>query len=286
MVNLLDPEDKNINLAWCPGCGNFGILQALKRTLAELEIKPESLVVVSGIGQAAKTPQYFKTNMFNGLHGRALPVATAIKACNPELTVIAEGGDGDMYGEGGNHFLHAIRRNPNLTNIVHNNMVYGLTKGQASPTSQPGFKTPVQVNGVFLEPFNPLAVAIALNASFVARAFIGDEEQTIEIFKEAIRHKGYALVDIFQPCVSFNKQNTYSWFKKKTFYLKKHDCYDRLAAFEMAVQTKKLPLGIFYKHPGKQTFEEGIKAYEVDKTPIINRMPDRKKLGKLIKAKR
>jgi len=286
MENLFDLEDKNIDLAWCPGCGNFGILQALKRALTELKIKPESLVLVSGIGQAAKTPQYFKTNMFNGLHGRALPVATAIKACNPELTVIAEGGDGDMYGEGGNHFLHTIRRNPNLTNIVHNNMVYGLTKGQASPTSQPGFKTPVQVNGVFLEPFNPLAVAIALNASFVARAFIGDEEQTVEILKEAIKHKGYALVDIFQPCVSFNKLNTYPWFKEKTFYLKKHDPYDRLAAFEQAVKTEKLPLGIFYKHPGKKTFEEGIKAYETDKAPIINRMPDRKKLEKLIKAKR
>ena len=286
MENLFDLEDKNIDLAWCPGCGNFGILKALKRALTELKIKPESLVLVSGIGQAAKTPQYLKANMFNGLHGRALPVATAIKACNPELTVIAEGGDGDMYGEGGNHFLHAIRRNPNLTNIVHNNMVYGLTKGQASPTSQPGFKTPVQVNGVFLEPFNPLAVAIALNASFVARAFIGDEEQTVEILKEAIKHKGYALVDIFQPCVSFNKLNTYPWFKEKTFYLKKHDPYDRLAAFEQAVKTEKLPLGIFYKHPGKKTFEEGTKAYETDKAPIINRMPDRKKLEKLIKVKR
>ena len=286
MDNLFDLEEKNIDLAWCPGCGNFEILQALKRTLTELKIKPESLVVVSGIGQAAKTPQYFKTNMFNGLHGRALPVATAIKACNPQLTVIADGGDGDMYGEGGNHFLHAIRRNPNLTHIVHDNMVYGLTKGQASPTSQPGFKTPVQVNGVFLEPFNPLAVAIALNASFVARAFMGDLEQTIEILKEAISHKGYALVDIFQPCVSFNKLNTYQWFKEKTFYLKDHDYHNRLAAFEMAVQTEKLPLGIFYKHPGKETFEEGIKAYKVDKTAIINRMPDRKKLEKLIKAKR
>lgn len=286
MVNLFDLEDKNIDLAWCPGCGDFGILQALKRTLTELEIKPENLVVVSGIGQAAKTPQYFKTNMFNGLHGRALPVATAIKACNPELTVIAEGGDGDMYGEGGNHFLHAIRRNPNLTNIVHNNMVYGLTKGQASPTSRKGFKTPVQVKGVFQEPFSPLAVAIALNASFVARAFIGDLEQTIEILKEAIRHKGYALVDIFQPCVTFNKVNTFRWFKEKTYYLKEHDPYDRLAAFEQAIQTEKLPLGIFYKHPGKETFEEGIKAYEVDKTPIIERIPDRQRLAQLIKAKR
>ncbi|MHC4574654.1 MAG: thiamine pyrophosphate-dependent enzyme, partial [Planctomycetota bacterium] len=157
----------DIDIAWCPGCGNFPILKILTQALAELQIEPTNLVVVSGIGQAAKIPHYFKTNCFNGLHGRALPPATAIKATNPHLTVIAESGDGDMYGEGGNHLLHTIRRNPDITNIVHNNMVYGLTKGQASPTSQLGFKTPVQVAGVFLEPFNPLAVAIALDASFV-----------------------------------------------------------------------------------------------------------------------
>jgi 2-oxoglutarate ferredoxin oxidoreductase subunit beta len=140
--------------------------------------------------------------MFNGLHGRSLPAATAIKAINPELTVIAEGGDGDMYGEGGNHFLHTIRRNPDITHIVHNNMVYGLTKGQASPTRPVGFKTPVQVDGVVSEPVNPMAVAIAQNASFVARAFSGDVDKTKEIVKKAILHKGYALVDILQPCVT------------------------------------------------------------------------------------
>ena len=286
MDNIFDLDDKNIDLAWCPGCGNFGINKVLKSVLKELKIKPENLVIISGIGQAAKMPQYLKTNMFNGLHGRALPVATAVKACNPGLTVIAEGGDGDMYGEGGNHFIHAIRRNPDLTNIVHNNMVYGLTKGQASPTSQPGFKTPVQVNGVFLEPFNPLAVAIALNASFVARAFIGDEKETAGLIKEAIMHKGFALLDIFQPCVTFNKQNTYTWFKENTFYLKNHDYKNRLTAFEMAVKTDKFPLGIFYKHPGKKTFEENLELYKTDKTPVIKRIFERNKMEKLIKIKR
>jgi 2-oxoglutarate ferredoxin oxidoreductase subunit beta len=130
-----DFDMSNIDIAWCPGCGNFPILKILKQALAELETEPTNLVLVSGIGQAAKIPHYFKTHVFNGLHGRALPAATAIKAANPALTVIAESGDGDMYGEGGNHFLHTIRRNPDITNIVHNNMVYGLTKGQASPTS-------------------------------------------------------------------------------------------------------------------------------------------------------
>jgi len=158
------------DIAWCPGCGNYGIAKLLNEILQELALDPQQAVMVSGIGQAAKLPQYFNLHHFNGLHGRALPPATAIKASNRNLTVIAESGDGDMYGEGGNHFIHCIRRNPDLTNIVHNNMVYGLTKGQASPTSPRGLVTPLQVDGVILEPFNPLAVAIALDASFVARA--------------------------------------------------------------------------------------------------------------------
>jgi len=271
------------DVAWCPGCGNFGILNVLKDVLDELKIAPENLVIVSGIGQAAKIPHYFKTNFFNGLHGRALPPATAIKASNPSLIVIAESGDGDMYGEGGNHFIHTIRRNPNITNIVHNNMVYGLTKGQASPTSQIGFKTPVQVAGVILEPFNPLAVAIALDASFVARAYIGNPEQTKEIFKKAITHKGYALVDVFQPCVTFNKQNTYQWFKDNTYYLDdSHDYHNRQQAFQKATQKDKLPLGVFYIND-KATFEENIGIYEKDNTPLFKRKPDYKKLEALIK---
>lgn len=273
----------NVDIAWCPGCGNFGILNILKKALIELEIEQDRLVIVSGIGQAAKIPHYFKTNFFNGLHGRALPPATAIKASNPSLTVIVESGDGDMYGEGGNHFIHTIRRNPNITNIVHNNMVYGLTKGQASPTSQIGFKTPVQVAGVFLEPFNPLAVAIALDASFAARAYMGDMDQTREIFKKAITHKGYALVDVFQPCVTFNKVNTYQWFKDKTYYLdNSHNFYDRRQAFNRAIEEDKLPLGVFYINPDKKTFEENIGIYDKDNTPLFKRDVDYKKLEALI----
>jgi 2-oxoglutarate ferredoxin oxidoreductase subunit beta len=218
------------------------------------------------------------------LHGRALPAATAIKAANPALTVIAESGDGDMYGEGGNHFIHTIRRNPNITNIVHNNMVYGLTKGQASPTSRRGFVTPVQVRGVFLEPFNPLAIAIALDASFVARAFSGDIEQTAEILKKAIEYKGYALVDIFQPCISFNKLNTNQWFKEHTYTLEDHDPSDRQKAFAKATQTDKLPLGIFYKSAPKPTCEENIGTYEENQAPLHERMPDMQKLRGLIET--
>ena len=272
----------DIDIAWCPGCGNFPILKILKEALVDLEMDAANLVLVSGIGQAAKIPHYLKTNIFNGLHGRALPPATAIKAANPTLTVIAESGDGDMYGEGGNHFIHAIRRNPDITNIVHNNMVYGLTKGQASPTSQKGFKTPVQVNGVFLEPFNPLAVAIALDASFVARAFSGHREQTKEILKKAITHKGYALVDIFQPCVSFNKLNTNQWFNENTYYLDEHDPHDRLSAFRKAVETEKLPLGIFYINPEKESFENNTGIYKHDENPLYKRLTSFEKLAELI----
>lgn len=275
-AKIFDMND--IDIAWCPGCGNFPILKTLKKVLAEMQIKPTDIVLVSGIGQAAKIPHYIKANLFNGLHGRALPAATAIKAANPALTVIAESGDGDMYGEGGNHFIHTIRRNPNITNIVHNNMVYGLTKGQASPTSRKGFVTPVQVSGVFLEPFNPLAVAIALDASFVARAFAGDTEQTAEILKKAIEHKGYALVDIFQPCVTFNRLNTVKWFKEQTYYLEGHDPSDRQKAFEKATETEKLPLGVFYKSPQKPSFEENVGIYEEKKGPLYERDLDKKKL--------
>jgi len=278
---------EGIEIAWCPGCGNFNILDTLKEALAELNIGPNKLVIVSGIGQAAKTPHYLKTNFFNGLHGRALPVATAIKASNPELTVIAESGDGDMYGEGGNHFVHVIRRNPNITNIVHNNMVYGLTKGQASPTSQIGFKTPVQTSGVFNDPFNPIALAVALDASFVARAFAGDAAQTKEILKKAILHKGYSLVDLFQPCVSFNKVNTYQWFKEHTYYIEdSYDPADRIEAFRRGVEKDKVPLGIIYTHSDKLTFEENLGVYSQNKEPLFKRIPDRGRIARLIDSKR
>jgi 2-oxoglutarate ferredoxin oxidoreductase subunit beta len=278
-------EAGDIDIAWCPGCGNFPILKTLKQALTELEIDPRSLVLVSGIGQAAKIPHYFRTNVFDGLHGRALPPATAIKAANPSLTVIAESGDGDMYGEGGNHFIHTIRRNPDITNIVHDNMVYGLTKGQASPTSQVGFRTPVQVAGVFLEPFNPLAVAIALNASFVARAFAGHTGQTKDIVKEAITHKGYALVDILQPCVTFNRVNTYQWFREHCYYLEdSHDSSDRSDAFKRAIETETLPLGIFYVDPDKRSFEDNTGVYRHDKRPLYERDVDFEALGALVQS--
>jgi 2-oxoglutarate ferredoxin oxidoreductase subunit beta len=276
----------SIDVAWCPGCGNYSILETVKSTLEEMGKNPEEIVMVSGIGQAAKTPHYLKCNFFNGLHGRALPAATAIKASNPSLTVIAESGDGDMYGEGGNHFIHSMRRNPDITNIVHNNMVYGLTKGQASPTSRIGFVTPVQVHGVFEEPVNPLAAAIAMNASFVARAFSGHRQQTSQIVRRAIEHRGYSLVDVFQPCVSFNKLNSFSWFEENTYYLdESHDPRDRVEAFRLACTSGKFALGVLYINEDRQTFEENLAAYSKSELPLFRREPDMEKLAALIASK-
>jgi len=282
MATIYDLQ--GIDNAWCPGCGDHSILNIVKTALSELGISQDNLCMVSGIGQAAKLPHYMKCSYFNGLHGRALPAATAIKASNTGLTVIAESGDGDMYGEGGNHFMAAIRRNPNITNIVHNNMIYGLTKGQASPTSAVGMKSNIQTEGVFEHPFNPLAVAIALNATFVARAFSGDMDKTKEIVKQAIQHKGYALVDILQPCVSFNKINTPQWFRENTYYIENHNSGDRNAAFALATQEGKLGLGIYYKYEGRPVFEEQLEANKEDKTPLYKRGNDRQaKLEGLIK---
>lgn len=267
---------KNQDIAWCPGCGNFSILETIKMAFDELSLENENIVMVSGIGQAAKMPQYINTNFFNGLHGRALPVATAIKASNPNLTIVAESGEGDMYGEGGNHFIHTIRRNVNLTNIVHNNMIYGLTKGQASPTTQKGMKTTLQIFGVTNEPFNPMAVAISLGASFVARAFSGDKDKTKEIIKKAILHKGYAIVDIFQPCVSFNKINSFKWFKENSYYLdENYDPYDQEGAFKKALETDKYPLGVLFINKDRTTsFEDNLVAYEKNKAPLFERTRD------------
>ena len=274
------------DIAWCPGCGDFPILRTLDKAIAAAGVDRKKLVLVSGIGQAAKMPHYVNAHVYNGLHGRALPPATAIKACNPELTVIAVGGDGDMYGEGGNHLLHAIRRNPDITLLVHDNMIYGLTKGQASPTTMTGMETPVQVFGVFAEPLNPLALAIAMGAPFVARASAVDVEQTKEIIKQAIAFNGFALVDIFQPCVSFNKLNTFQWFKEHTVYLDAaHDPADRVGAFARAIEAEKLPLGVFYRSPARVTFESSLAVYKQNKDPLFKRSRSMESIRDFMKKK-
>lgn len=263
-------------IAWCPGCGDYRILDALKLALQELEIDPRNLAAVSGIGQAAKMPHYFICNCVNGLHGRALPLATGVKGANKNLTVLAIGGDGDMYGEGGNHFIHTLRRNPDITNIVCNNMIYGLTKGQGSPTTERGTKTATQPYGVKAVPLNPLMLALSGGATFVARAAASELQKMKEIFKRAISHKGYALVDILQPCVSFNKKNTWQWLQASTKWIdEKHDPADLIEAVRLAHSKDPYLLGIFYQVEGIETFAEQQAPYEKgEMKPLWERKPN------------
>ncbi len=235
--------------AWCPGCGNFSILKSLNKALDELNLKPHEVMLVSGIGQAAKLPHYTRGHTFNGLHGRSLPVATGIRLANNTMPLINITGDGDCYGEGGNHFIHTIRRNPDIAHFVHNNQIYALTKGQASPTTAQGTVSKFQPGGNPSEPLNPIALAISLNASFVARGFAGDHAQLVSLMKAAITHRGYAVIDILQPCVSFNKINTYQWYKERVYELEpEYDPSDRVEAFRRALEWgDRIPTGIFYK---------------------------------------
>lgn len=245
--------------SWCPGCGNFAILKAFKEALVELGVEPRQLAIVSGIGQAGKFPHYTRCNTFNGLHGRSLPVATGIKLANHEMLVMAIGGDGDGYGEGGNHLIHAMRRNIGVKVFVHDNQIYGLTKGQASPTSMEGMVTKNQPFGVLSEQFNPMAAAVALDCSFVARGYAGDPEHLKGLIISAISHKGFSLVDILQPCVSFNKVNTYEWYRQRVYRLgPDHNPEDRASAFVKALEWgERIPIGVIYRN-NRRTFEERV----------------------------
>ena len=234
--------------AWCPGCGNFGLLKAVKRALADADLAPHQAAFVSGIGQAAKAPQYFNCNLFNGLHGRTLPVATGLKLANPELKVLVETGDGDCYGEGGNHFLAALRRNPDLTVIVHDNQVYALTKGQASPTSEAGFASKAQPIGA-PAPLNPLAVAVTLRAGFVARGFVGKTDHLAGLIRQGMSYRGLALIDVLQNCVSFNRVNTWKWYNQRCYELEPgYDPGDWEAAMKRVWEWgDRIPLGVLYR---------------------------------------
>ncbi len=222
---------------------------AVKKALVDLNLHPQQVCFVSGIGQAPKLPHYTKGNVFNGLHGRTLPAAAGIKIANPELTVIGIDGDGGAYGEGVQHLLAAMRRNVNITYIVHNNQVYGLTKGQASPTSDAGFVTKTTPLGA-IEPLNPLMLALASDVSFLARGFSGDPNHLAELVKAAVQHKGFALLDILQNCVSFNHVNTFAWYRKRVYKVEAegYDPTDKAAAFKKAAEWgDRIPIGIIYR---------------------------------------
>ena len=280
MVTLKDYEGGKT--AWCPGCGNFQILEAVKQALVKLDLEPHQILFVSGIGQSSKLPHYLQCNLFNGLHGRSLPVATGAKIANHELNVIVVGGDGDGYGEGGNHLMHAIRRNFDMTYIVHNNQVYGLTQGQASPTSDKGFVGKTTPRGVISQPLNPMTLAIALGATFVARGFSARTPHLTNLIVEGIKHKGFALIDVLQPCVSFNYQNTYSWYNSRVYTLEEEESYDsgnQLMAFEKAQEWgERIPIGVIYRSE-RITYESQISAFKFG--PLVQQAHDSLKIAGL-----
>jgi 2-oxoglutarate ferredoxin oxidoreductase subunit beta len=268
--------------AWCPGCGNFGILSALKKALVELDIEPYKIVIVSGIGQAGKLHHYLKCNTFNSLHGRPVPVATGIKMANRDLHVVAVSGDGDGYGEGGNHWLHAMRRNHDITYMVHDNQVYALTRGQASPTSDPGYVAGTTLQGA-PDPIRPLTIAIAADATFVARGFSGDIDHLAGLIMLAIQHKGFSLLDILQPCVSFNHLNTFEWYKKRVYKIEEDKSYDpsnKTMAFEKSQEWgERIPLGVIYLKQ-RPVFEDSFSMLK--DLPLVKQKHDPKKVNGLI----
>jgi 2-oxoglutarate ferredoxin oxidoreductase subunit beta len=268
--------------AWCPGCGNFGILKAFKEAVVELGLNPHEITIVSGIGQSSKFPHYIKCNTFNGLHGRTLPVATGIRLANHEMLVIAVAGDGDCYGEGGNHLIHAMRRNVNVKLFVHDNQIYGLTKGQPSPTSMEGMVTKNHPFGVFSGQLYSLALAVSLDCSFVARGYAGDTVHLKEMMKASITHKGFSLVDILQPCVTFNKINTYEWYGQRVYHIDpEYNPEDRLEAFKKALEWgDRIPVGIIYKKQ-RPILEERIPV--IQNNPLVRQTFESSKVEATIK---
>ena len=234
---------------WCPGCGNFGIWGSLKDALSKLEWKPDEFCVVYGVGCSGNMNDFIKAYGFHSLHGRALPNAIGIKLANHKLPVVVVGGDGDLLGEGGNHMIHACRGNYNITVMIHNNQVYGLTTGQNSPTALKGTKAKSTPQGIIEEPLNPTALAISQGASFVGQGFAGDIPHLTNLIQQAILHKGFSVVNVYQPCVTFNKVNTYTFYRERIYKLDdKHDLRDREKALSIVSDPgHKIPLGIIYQ---------------------------------------
>lgn len=246
----LNQYKSKVSPDWCPGCGDYGVLSSLQKACAGLGIDPKDILVVSGIGCSSNLPNFFGSYGMHTLHGRAVAVAEGAKLANPDLTVVVTGGDGDGYGIGIGHFIHAMRRNINLTYIVMNNQIYGLTTGQTSPTTSLKVPTKSTPYGNIETPVNPLELALVSGATFVARGFSGSADQLSDVMAQAISHKGFSLVDVFSPCVTYNKLNTYPWFRQRVYDLKSegHDP----SSWETALQkargnSERIPLGVFYK---------------------------------------
>lgn len=258
-VTLPDLKGK-VDPDWCPGCGDFGVLAALQKALVELQIRPYEVVAISGIGCSSNLPGFINTYGMHTLHGRALAVATGVKLANHSLTVVVTGGDGDGFGIGGNHFIHTIRRNVDLLYLAMDNQIYGLTTGQVSPTSRIGMKTKSTPFGSIEGPINPIALALAAGATFVARGFSGEQKHLTDLIQQGIRHRGFSFIDIFSPCVTYNKDNSYPWFRQRVKKLEEEPGYDPsnwTAAMEKSqLWGEEIPIGKFYQRNDLMALDE------------------------------
>jgi len=267
---------------WCPGCGNFGILTTMKQAIVELGLKREEIVSVTGIGCHGKFTNYIKTNGIHVIHGRVLPVATGIKLANHELTVIGYAGDGDAFGIGIGHFPHAARRNVDIKYVIHNNLIYGLTTGQMSPTTKHGHLTKTSPRGVWETAINPIAEALGANATFVARGFAGDPRHLKELIKAALNHRGFALLDVLQPCIAWNRVNTYEFYRERVYKLEEenHDISNFEKACEISNEWgERIPIGVFYQ-TSKPVYHEG---FPILRKGALSRQVKRENIKDLVK---
>ncbi|MFC4599022.1 2-oxoacid:ferredoxin oxidoreductase subunit beta [Cohnella hongkongensis] len=249
----------NVKPNWCPGCGDFSVQAAIQRAAANVGLEPEQLAVISGIGCSGRISGYINAYGLHGIHGRALPIAQGVKLANRELTVIASGGDGDGFAIGMGHTVHAIRRNLDITYIVMDNQIYGLTKGQTSPRSAEGFKTKSTPEGSIESTLSPLEIALSAGATFVAQSFSSDLKQLTSLIEQGIAHKGFSLINVFSPCVTFNKVNTYDWFKENIVNLDQFPDYDpsnRIAAMNKIMETGGMLTGLIYQNKERKSYEE------------------------------
>ena len=265
---MVTRQDFNVETlpTWCPGCGNHAILNAIKMALAERDIAPHEVFIVTGVGCGSKLPHYMRSTGFHTLHGRTLAVATGARLANHGLPVITVHGDGDSWNEGMNHFVQTVRRNVNLVDVVQDNRIYGLTKGQYSPTSEQGKRTPTSPHGSIERPVNPEALALALGATFVSRGYSGELRHLVWLIGEALQHPGYALVDVLQPCVTWNRSYAYGFYKDRVYKLDEEEGYDPTdpaAAWEKAHEWgERIPIGIFYRDASVPSYEEQVPALE------------------------
>jgi 2-oxoglutarate/2-oxoacid ferredoxin oxidoreductase subunit beta len=273
-LSMADLKGK-VDPDWCPGCGDFGVLAALQKALVELQTPTHNVVTISGIGCSSNLPGYINTYGMHTLHGRTLAVATGLKLANHELTVLVTGGDGDGFGIGGNHFIHSMRRNVDLLYIVMDNQIYGLTTGQTSPTSRVGMKTKSMPFGSIETPINPISVALAAGATFVARGFSGEQKHLTELIKQGIEHKGFSFLDVFSPCVTYNHDNTYQWFRPRVKKLEDDSAYDPAdwtAAIEKSLLWgEEIPIGKFFERRDLPTLHEAEPV--LNEGPLVHRDP-------------